>query len=337
MVSLEAPRDTLDRPPEDGEWSIEISPTLLFRFSALTYNGHRIHYDRDYARDVEGYPGLVTHGPLQALAMAEAARARGATPDDVRVPSRRPALRAPGARRHRRHGPRSQRTPDRPGHAHVCLTTRNSARRCAISARASPTRTGAARPGARIPAAVRRRAHRVAPARRADPDRVRRPRARPDRGQRRHGGDQPLRRPLRRLPRADVHDGRRPAPRQRRAETRLSPRIASGELRLQAFSITEDEAGSDTASIATTARREGDEYVIDGHKNWTSRIEQSDLLLLLARTGTPEARANGLSLFLIDLREVPRRAARGHAGADDVQLRDQRRSATANCGFPPTA
>ena len=52
-------------------------PPLLFRFSALTYNGHRIHYDRDYARDVEGYPGLVTHGPLQALAMAEAARARG--------------------------------------------------------------------------------------------------------------------------------------------------------------------------------------------------------------------------------------------------------------------
>jgi 3-methylfumaryl-CoA hydratase len=50
---------------------------LLFRFSALTYNGHRIHYDRDYARDVEGYPGLLTHGPLQALVMAEAARAQG--------------------------------------------------------------------------------------------------------------------------------------------------------------------------------------------------------------------------------------------------------------------
>ena len=65
------------RPVGEGEWSIEITPPLLFRFSALTYNGHRIHYDRDYARDVEGYPGLVTHGPLQALAMAEAARARG--------------------------------------------------------------------------------------------------------------------------------------------------------------------------------------------------------------------------------------------------------------------
>ncbi len=54
---------------------VEVSPALLFRFSALTYNAHRIHYDRDYARDVEGYPGLFTHGPLQALAMAESARA----------------------------------------------------------------------------------------------------------------------------------------------------------------------------------------------------------------------------------------------------------------------
>jgi 3-methylfumaryl-CoA hydratase len=61
-------------PPAAGEWKIDVSPTLLFRFSALTYNAHRIHYDRDYAREVEGYPGLLTHGPLQALAMTEAAR-----------------------------------------------------------------------------------------------------------------------------------------------------------------------------------------------------------------------------------------------------------------------
>ncbi|ONI88605.1 mesaconyl-C4 CoA hydratase [Actinosynnema sp. ALI-1.44] len=61
-------------PVAEDEWPVEISPTLLFRFSALTYNAHRIHYDRDYCRDVEGYPGLLTHGPLQALAMAEAAR-----------------------------------------------------------------------------------------------------------------------------------------------------------------------------------------------------------------------------------------------------------------------
>jgi 3-methylfumaryl-CoA hydratase len=61
-------------PPADDEWQVDVSPVLLFRFSALTYNAHRIHYDRDYARDVEGYPGLLTHGPLQALVMAEAAR-----------------------------------------------------------------------------------------------------------------------------------------------------------------------------------------------------------------------------------------------------------------------
>jgi acyl-CoA dehydrogenase len=77
------------------------------------------------------------------------------------------------------------------------------------------------------------------------------------------------------------------------------PQIASGALRLQAFSITEEDAGSDTRSITTTARRDGDAYVIDGRKNWTSRIEQSDLLLVLARA---EA---GLSLFLVDLRAVP--------------------------------
>jgi 3-methylfumaryl-CoA hydratase len=68
--------DAPEVPAAFGEWEIETSPTLLFRFSALTYNGHRIHYDRDYARS-EGYPGLVVHGPLQALAMASALRPRG--------------------------------------------------------------------------------------------------------------------------------------------------------------------------------------------------------------------------------------------------------------------
>jgi len=57
-------------------WGLELStdPTLLFRFSALTYNAHRIHYDRAFATDVEGYPGLVVHGPLQAIALAELCR-----------------------------------------------------------------------------------------------------------------------------------------------------------------------------------------------------------------------------------------------------------------------
>jgi acyl-CoA dehydrogenase len=88
---------------------------------------------------------------------------------------------------------------------------------------------------------------------------------------------------------------------------RWLPAIAAGDLRLQAFSVTEPEAGSDTTNIRTTARRDGDAYIVNGHKNWTSRIEQSDLLLLLARTTPREEvtdRTRGLSLFLVDLREV---------------------------------
>lgn len=64
-------------PSAPGDWEVETPVALLFRFSALTYNGHRIHYDRTYARDVEGYPGLVVHGPLQALLMTEAVRRQG--------------------------------------------------------------------------------------------------------------------------------------------------------------------------------------------------------------------------------------------------------------------
>ena len=83
------------------------------------------------------------------------------------------------------------------------------------------------------------------------------------------------------------------------------PLIAKGELRLQAFSITEPDAGSDTTSIATTATRDGDDFVITGHKNWTSRILESDLALVLARTTDKAAdRTRGLTLFLVDLRQV---------------------------------
>lgn len=67
--------EELEEVPQPGSaWRVSTTPTLLFRYSAMTYNAHRIHYDRDYTRDVEGYPGLVVHGPLQALLMAEAAR-----------------------------------------------------------------------------------------------------------------------------------------------------------------------------------------------------------------------------------------------------------------------
>ena len=66
-------------------WVLAVDAPLLFRYSALTYNGHRIHYDRDYAREVEGYSGLVVHGPLQATCMAEAARAQGAGGARIRM------------------------------------------------------------------------------------------------------------------------------------------------------------------------------------------------------------------------------------------------------------
>ncbi|QPH55271.1 acyl-CoA dehydrogenase family protein [Pontivivens ytuae] len=85
------------------------------------------------------------------------------------------------------------------------------------------------------------------------------------------------------------------------------PRIASGELRLQAFGVTEPTAGTDTSSIRTRARRDGDRYVVNGQKVWTSRAEHSDLMLLLARTSDPaegEKRTAGMSIFLVDMREV---------------------------------
>src|SRR6202012_2459763 len=65
---------------------------------------------------------------------------------------------------------------------------------------------------------------------------------------------------------------------------RYLPKIASGELRLQAFGVTEPTSGTDTLSLRTTARRDGDHYVINGQKIWTSRAEYSDLMLVLVRT-----------------------------------------------------
>jgi alkylation response protein AidB-like acyl-CoA dehydrogenase len=83
------------------------------------------------------------------------------------------------------------------------------------------------------------------------------------------------------------------------------PRIASGELRLQAFGVSEPTSGTDTLSLKTRAVREGDTYVINGQKIWTSRAEHSDLMLLLARTTPREEAASkteGLSIFLVDMR-----------------------------------
>lgn len=87
---------------------------------------------------------------------------------------------------------------------------------------------------------------------------------------------------------------------------RFLPKIASGELRLQAFGVTEPTAGSDTTSITTTAVKKGDKYIVNGQKIWTSRAEYSDLMLLLART-TPKdevaKKTDGLSLFLLDMND----------------------------------
>ncbi|WP_256754290.1 acyl-CoA dehydrogenase family protein [Mesorhizobium sp. Mes31] len=88
---------------------------------------------------------------------------------------------------------------------------------------------------------------------------------------------------------------------------RYLPQIASGELRLQAFGVTEPTSGTDTTSIRTFARKDGDHYVVNGQKIWTSRAEYSDLMLLLART-TPKdqvaKRTDGLSVFILDMQEA---------------------------------
>ena len=92
----------------------------------------------------------------------------------------------------------------------------------------------------------------------------------------------------------------------RQKETYL-PRIASGEMRLQAFGVTEPTSGTDTSALKTTAVREGDHYVVSGQKIWTSRAEHSDLMLLLARTTPKEKvtkRTDGLSVFIVDMREA---------------------------------
>jgi acyl-CoA dehydrogenase len=85
------------------------------------------------------------------------------------------------------------------------------------------------------------------------------------------------------------------------------PKVASGELRLQAFGVTEPEAGTDTTSLSTTAVREGDQYIVNGRKMYISRVQHSDLMVLLARTTAldqVQRKSEGLSVFLIDLREA---------------------------------
>jgi acyl-CoA dehydrogenase len=86
------------------------------------------------------------------------------------------------------------------------------------------------------------------------------------------------------------------------------PGIASGALRMQAFGVTEPSSGTDTAALRTSAVRDGDHYIVNGQKIWTSRAQHSDLLLLLCRTSpleTSAKRTAGLSVLLVDMRDVP--------------------------------
>ena len=113
-------------------------------------------------------------------------------------------------------------------------------------------------------------------------------------------------------------------------KTRYLPQIAAGKLRLQAFGVTEPTSGTDTTSIRTTARREGDRYIVNGQKIWTSRAEHSDLMVLLART-TPRdqvaKRTQGLSFFIVDMQ-----AARGN-GMEIRPIRTMMNHATTEIFF----
>lgn len=114
-------------------------------------------------------------------------------------------------------------------------------------------------------------------------------------------------------------------------KSRWLPQIAEGKLRLQAFGVTEPTSGSDTLNLRTTAVREGDHYIINGQKIWTSRAEHSDLLLLIARTTPREqakTRTGGLSVFLIDMR-----LAQGSTGISINPIRTMMNHATTELFF----
>jgi len=114
-------------------------------------------------------------------------------------------------------------------------------------------------------------------------------------------------------------------------KARWLPQIAAGKLRLQAFGVTEPTSGSDTLNLRTTAVREGDHYIINGQKIWTSRAEYSDLLLLLARTTPREqakSRTGGLSVFLVDMR-----LAQGSTGISINPIRTMMNHATTELFF----
>ncbi len=111
-------------------------------------------------------------------------------------------------------------------------------------------------------------------------------------------------------------------------KSKYLPEIAAGNLRLQSFGVTEPDAGTDTTRIRTFAKREGDEYVVNGNKIWTSRVQHSDLMLLLCRTTRYEDVAKkheGMSVLIVDLQKaIALGPDRGPTDPDDGQSRDER-------------
>jgi alkylation response protein AidB-like acyl-CoA dehydrogenase len=139
------------------------------------------------------------------------------------------------------------------------------------------------------------------------PSRVRRLGPGPGRSLGDHGGDQLLRRQCGRAARPDVQHEHAAAARVEEQKQKYLPDIASGKLRLQSMAVTEPTTGTDTTQLKTTAVKKGDRYVVNGQKVWISRIQHSDLMILLART-TPLAdvkkKSEGMSVFIVDLHQA---------------------------------
>ena len=337
--------------------SIVPDPVLLFRYSALTFNGHRIHYDRSYVTEVEGYPGLVVHGPLIATllldllrrerperarralrASAPCSRCSTSHPFDVcgRLDRRRAPRRAVGARPRRRagdggHAPSS---PDTIRQTHRChehdpTSTRRSATPCARCARQFPDEyfrkvdeergypeafvdalTEAGWLAALIPEEYGGSGLGLTEAS-VIMEEINR-----------SGGNSGACHGQMYNMGTLLRHGSRGA---EAAVPAAASRPAS--CACSRWRVTEPTTGTDTTKIKTTAVKKGDRYVVNGQKVWISRVQHSDLMILLART-TPLAEVQEEVRGHVDLHRRPARGDRQRAdrAADPQhgQPRDQR-------------
>ena len=295
IVYREAPRAG-DAPPAkkpapaDATWRRDVVPddVLLFRYSALTFNGHRIHYDRRYVTDGRrlSRPRRARPADRDAAGRPRCATAsRRARACDIRVPrgARRcsTSRRSPSADGREPDGsrPRSGRRTrtgslameatatralsradaDADAMSNPPIRIRTSATRSATSARSFPAEYFREIDEARgYPGRVRRRADQGRLARRADPAGVRRLGPRAHRGVGHHGGDQPLRRQLRRVPRPDVQHGHAAAPRLGGAEARATCRRSrAASCGCSRWRVTEPTTGTDTTKIKTDRGAQG--------------------------------------------------------------------------------